>query len=195
MPKRQNERKTREPEGYALVRTFNTRTSAQHIQNVRITSNGIISTNAVGVITKTIDFNPSAATEWANFTSIYDEFRVRAVRLSLVPYQQGSVTALNGTVVVAFDNDDNSVLTSLDAATVYESARIMSGVWYSNQGNIKQLTFARPTAGDHTSEIWYDCGAPATAVGAVKMYSSAMSTSLQYFTYVMEYFIQFRDRR
>ena len=192
---KQHKRNRKEPRGYGIVRTFNTHGSQQHIQRVKLSDSGIVASNAVGIITKTIDFNPSTASEWAQFSAIYDEFRVRAVRLSLIPYQQGSVTALNGTVVFVFDNDDNSVLTSLGAALEYESDHIIPAVWYANQNKPFSATFARPDAGDHTAENWYDVGAPATAVGSVKFYSTALTTSVTYYTYVMEYFVEYRDRR
>lgn len=181
--------------GMALMRSFNIGSNPNHIIRARLHRTGTISSNVLGNITQTLDFNPSNATDWGDFSSTYDEFRVLAVKLELIPAQQGSVTAVNGLVAVAFDNDENGPLGSVDAALDYETNYKLSSIWYANQGRPLTMAFARPSSGSNTAIAWCDVGAPATSVGAAKFGSTVLSTSTTYFTYVQEYFLEFRGRR
>lgn len=181
--------------GLAIVNQFHQQTNPNHITNIRTALTGSISTNVIGVITQTLNFRPDSCSEWASLAALYDEFRVVAVRLSLIPYQQGTVTAINGLVVLDFDNNDNGALTTIDQALESETARIIPSIWYANRGRVEQYTHARPSAGKNTEIPWQDTATPAACIGAVKMYSTILSTSVPYFTYTMEYFIQFRGRR
>jgi len=194
MPRKNKSNQSR-PMGLNIMSKFQPATNPNHIANQRLALHGTISSNVVGVITQTLNFRPDSAADWSSFAALYDEFRVVAVRLSLIPYQQGTVTAINGLVVVTFDNNENAALGSVDEALDSETARILPSIWYANQSKVEQISFARPSAGKNTEIPWQTTAAPATCLGAVKMYSSALSTSVQYFTYTMEYFVQFRLRK
>lgn len=183
------------PMGLAIINKFQPVTSVNHIVNQRLALSGSISSNVVGIITQTLDFRPDSSADWASFSALYDEFRVVAIRLTLIPYQQGTVTAINGLVAVVFDDNENGALTSLNGALDAETVHIMPSIWYANQAKPERLSYARPDAGKGTVIAWQSTSAPATCLGAVKFYSSTLSTSVPYFTYALEYYTQFRLRR
>jgi len=197
MPRKhkQNKKENSRPMGLAIMSKFQPALNPNHIANQRLALHGTISSNVVGVITQTLNFRPDSAADWASFAALYDEFRVVAVRLSLIPYQQGTVTAINGLVAVTFDDNENGALTSVNEALDSETCRIVPSIWYGNSLRTEQISYARPSAGKNTDIPWQQTAAPATCLGSVKMYSTALSTSVVYFTYAMEYFVQFRLRR
>jgi hypothetical protein len=195
MPKKHNKKQTQRPMGSSVMRQFNPVNSVNHIVNQRLALAGTVSSNVVGAITQTIDFRPDSTTDWTSLANLYDEFRVVAVRLSIIPYQQGSVTALNGTVALVFDDNENGALGSLNAALDAENCHILPAIWYADQARVEHFNYARPDAGKGTSIPWQATSTPAACLGAAKMYSSTLTNSTQYFTTVMEYFVQFRLRR
>lgn len=178
-----------------LVRQFNSQTDNQHITRQRLVVSGGLATAATTIINTTIPMSPTGTSEWASFIALYDEFRVLGVRLTMVPLQQGSVTTLNGSIVVVFDNDDTTALTSYNAGLEYDTARPFSLIWYQNQGKLFQQAWSRPTAGANTPVIWTDVAAPTTQPGSIKFYSSGGTASTSYINYNLEYFIEFRGRR
>jgi hypothetical protein len=126
---------------------------------------------------------------------LYDEFRVLAVRLAVVPVQQGSVTAANTLGAVVFDNDDSVALTSLVAALEYDTAHLLSAIWYQNNASPTRYTWERPTSGNNTSIPWVDVGTPSGSNGSLKFYFAGLTNSTAYIVYNVEYFVEYRGRR
>lgn len=192
---RNHSNKTSIPRGLAIVRSFNSKNVVNHISKVRLVTNGIVASNGVGVITQTFNFSAiSSASEWTQYSALYDEFRMLAIKLTLIPYQQGSVTALNGLVALVYDDDDTVVLTSMNSALEYDTMKLIPAVWTS-KGQVDQHTWVRPSSGENTAVTWVDVATPANSFGSLKFYSTGLTATTTYFTYAIEYYCQFRGKR
>jgi len=184
----------------SIERMFKPQTANQHIEKARLVFNSTLSSTVGGFITTTLSLNPNAGSEWASYAALYDEFRVRGIRITLISTQQYSVTAKNGIVGVVYDNDDSVALTSLAAALEYDTAQIIPSVFQhtitkENKTPALQLAWCRPNSGTSTNIPWYDVGTPSASPGSIKFYSDTLSVSTDYFHYVLEYFVEFRGRR
>ncbi len=132
-----------------------------------------------------------ADTDWADFSSTYDEFRVVGVRMTAVNHQFG--TAVNGgPIVVAFDNDSAANPGSKSQALSYSTSVIVPAVWYDRPVS---FTWWRPTAGKETPQLWTDVANPSGSLGSIQFYASGLSASTQYTDLVYEFFCEFRGRR
>jgi hypothetical protein len=166
-----------------------------YIEKVRLVANGSLTSTAGGFIVNTLGMNPSGTSEWGSYSTIFDQFRVLAVRLTLIPKQVGTITTTNSLVVAVFDNDDTTALGSLNAALEYATARPFGALWNENQSGPKQITWARPVSGRATAIDWIDVAVPANSLGSIKFYSDTLTASITYFEFSIEYFTEFRGRR
>jgi hypothetical protein len=145
--------------------------------------------------------NPSTSAEWADYSALYDEFRVIGVRIRLVSTQQFSVTAANSMCVIVFDNDDTATLGSVDAGLQYNAHYLFPAVvahapaTTENKDTCLDYTFMRPTGGKNTPIDWIDVASAAGSLGAVKYFSTNLTVSLKYFDAAVEWFVELRGRR
>jgi len=166
------------------------------LYKIRLVNSGTLASAAVtGVINAQVTLNPSGAAEWSSISTLYDEFRVCGVRMSLIPNQVNTVTNAQGILVMAFDNDDATALTSVNSGLEYDTCHILQAIWEPKSASADQFHWARPTAGNSTAITWCDVATPTQSVGSVKFYSSVLSVSTLYISYTVEYFIEFRGRR
>lgn len=150
-------------------------------------------TNALGVINTVYAMDPSTAADWASCSALYDEFRVLGIAISLFPRQQFSVTALQNAIFALYDNDSVGVVTSYNEAAEFQTVKVTTSVWTTNRPF--KCTWSRPTSGSETAIEWRDIGAPATSLGAAKIYGDALTASTQYFTVLVEWAVEFRGVR
>jgi len=176
------------------LKKFAAQTDNNHITPVRLIRKFQFSTSVGGVLNSTIGLDPSGCSEWGSYSGLYDEFRVVAIRVSLLPVQQGSVTAINNLIGMVFDNDNSSALTSTNQALEYDTAVKLSSVWYANKPSLPEYSWARPNAGRNTAITWCDVAVPAGSVGSVKFYGDSLTASLAYIDAIAEYFVEFRGR-
>jgi hypothetical protein len=161
---------------------------SQQGSGTKIASNGATVVNAV------LTMDPSSTGDWASYASIYDEFRVIAVSYNFTPTQQGSVTSIVQPIVVCFDNDDSSALSSYNQATEYPTHHVISSVFQATAEKPSIfLTWSRPTSGAPIP--WLDVGAPSTSLGSIKFYGDSLSAGTQYFSGIIYYYVEFRGRR
>lgn len=154
---------------------------------------GNFTSSAGGVIAQAISLDPSAlgSTDWADFSSTYDEFRVLGARIIFAPVQFG-VAVNGGIAAIAFDNDSGTAPASLTEVQQYSTCR-----YFQVNGFTKVVTFTwwRPNKGKETTIIWDDVANPSTSIGSIRMYSSLLSANTQYLHYAVELFCEFRGRR
>lgn len=154
---------------------------------------GTITSDGVSRIKDTLAMDPSSAPDWAAASALYDEFRVVGCRLQLVSRTQNTVTLASNAVFVVFDNDDNSVLTSYAGAAEYQNAHMIPALF--NTATTYLFRFSRPSSGAETALEWRDIGAPSTSPGAIKLYGDTLTASTNYFTYMIEWAVEFRGVR
>jgi hypothetical protein len=156
-----------------------------------------VSTSGVGVINTVINMDPSlvSGTDWADYSTTYDEFRVLGVKCQIVSTQQFSVTAVNAAAVVIYDNDDTTALTGFNEGRQYSTHHVISAVMMHPQGRPWAATWTRPTSGQLNSIPWIDIGAPTTSPGAIKFYAGGLTVSASYFVVMTDFYVEFRGRR
>jgi len=155
--------------------------------------NGTLTSSGGGVITGAFAMDPSVAsgTDWADFSSTYDEFRVLGVRLILAPVQFG--VAVNGGLMgLAFDDDSATNPASLSEVQQYATCRYAMVNGFTK---LYSFTWWRPTRGAETAVVWNDVANPSGALGSIRIYASGLSASTIYYSYAMEFFVEFRGRR
>ncbi len=166
---------------------------AQDKTLVRQTVHGAftISSSGGGVINGYTSLDPSTQSDWADFSSAYDEFRVIGASIILAPVQFG-VAANGGLMALAFDNDSTGNPGSFTAVQQYANS-----VYYSVMNSIgpQKYTWWRPTKGGETAITWDDVANPSTSLGSIVFYASGLSASAVYVSAAVELYIEFRGRR
>ncbi len=174
------------------------------IENVRDTTvttavvhgTGTISSNGAGIIASNIPLDPSTltSTDWADFSGLYDEFRVIGAKIIIAPEQQFSVTAANALAVMAFDNDSTVTAANFSAAQQYNTAKYLSSIFVSSSGRPWECTWYRPTSG-RVPIPWIDVATPSNSPGCIFYYATGLSAGTVYWSYAVELLCQFRGRR
>jgi hypothetical protein len=167
---------------------------------IRTTIHGVgnIASSAGGLINTVITMNPNtlASSEFAtDFASAYDQFRVLGCRLRLVSQQTNSTTVANNMLVVLFDNDDSTAITSYTNGLQFSTSIASACIFQHCDGDVFQRTWWRPTRGEDTPIDWVDCNTPANSLGSIKLYGDTLTATTNYFTYEVELFCEFRGRR
>ncbi len=159
-----------------------------------IHGSGTLTTSAGGVINTAVTMDPSSytGTDWADFSSTYDEFRVVGIRITLAPIQFG-VAVNGGLLALAFDNDSSSAPGSFTAVQQYSTSQYYCIV--NNTAKPVQFDWWRPTRGAETTQLWYDVANPSGSLGSVVFYASGLSASTSYTSIAIEAFLEFRGRR
>ncbi len=161
---------------------------------VRATLHGTstLTTSAGGVINGYISMDPSSSSsDWADFSSTYDEFRIIGVKMIAAPIQFG-VAVNGGLIATAFDNDSAANPGSFTAVQQYSNSKYFSAV---NSMNPISFTWWRPVKGADTPIIWDDVANPSTSLGSVVFYASGLSASTNYASLALEFYVEFRGRR
>ncbi len=167
--------------------------SDQTLLRTTVHGSDTVSSSAGGIIQYNISLDPSTAggSDWSDFSSTYDEFRVMGVRVTVFNRQFG-VAVNGGAVAIAFDNDSGGNPASFTAVQQYSTCRYFPAVW---TGKPISFTWWRPTKGLETAITWDDVANPSTSLGSIPIYASGLSASTSYFQYVVEFFVEFRGRR
>ena len=156
-----------------------------------------VSSSAGGVINASISMDPSSVsnTDWADFSSTYDEFRVLGARLKVMAMNPNSNSLADGLCVVAFDNDSSAALSSFGQGQQYNTAVIFPLIYQSVNGRMLTATWYRPTAGKETTIPWIDVASSSNSPGAILFYATGLTASTLYSSYTVELLLEFRGRR
>ncbi len=165
----------------------------QTLVRATVHGSGNYTSSAGGVIAANISLDPSAlgSTDWADFSSTYDEFRVIGARVIFAPVQFG-VAVNGGLVAIAFDNDSGGSPASLTEVQQYSTCRYFMVNGFTK---IQTFTWWRPVKGKETTIIWDDVANPSTSIGSIRLYSSLLSANTNYLQFAVELFCEFRGRR
>jgi hypothetical protein len=158
----------------------------------RLTYSNVLSSNGAAAIPVTTYTTASVqsipAAEWASFAARYQQFRVRAISLTLMPYNNYNTASAGYMVCLAIGDylgssvpGSNTQLIS-DENTVFRIADkvIVHTVTWARNPNAKlwnPTSAALPTANNY-----------AIAVASL----NAINSSTGYFTYVVEWDVEFR---
>ncbi len=153
---------------------------------------GVLSSSAGGVLATAISLDPSVTgSDWADFSSTYDEFRVIGAKISFSSTQPNN--NVNGNIVaVALDNDSASAPATFSAVQQYSTCRYFPALW---TGKLCSFEFWRPIKGAETAIIWDDVANPSGSLGSIQIYSGSLTASSTYLAYAVELYLEFRGRR
>lgn len=165
----------------------------QTLVRATVHGNFTLTSSAGGVIQYNISLDPSTlgATDWADFSSTYDEFRLLGARVTFAPVQFG--VAVNGGLgAIAFDNDSGGNPANMSVVQQYSTCR-----YFMVNGFTKLYSFTwwRPTRGKETAVVWDDVANPSTSIGSIPIYAGGLSANTIYLSLAVEFFIEFRGRR
>jgi hypothetical protein len=165
----------------------------QRIDRHTVHFESTISSAGGGTIRANLGMDPSAAGDWADFTSIYDEFRIVGVRIYLVSAQTNSTAINNGILAIAYDDDTNSAPASVSAVRQYATSTVHSTIMTHNQGKPLTLVYWRPTTG--VPPLWIDVATPSGSLGSILIAADGLTASTSYIQYALDYYVEFRGRR
>jgi hypothetical protein len=150
--------------------------------------------SAGGIINTNITMDPSTlnGTDWADFSSTYDEFRVMGVRVTLVSTPVNVAAINNSMVAIAYDNDSAANPGSYTTVRQYSTCKLFPAVWTTKPIS---FTWWRPVRGRETDIIWCDVATPATSFGSIIVYADSLTVSTNYLWYAIDMFVEFRGRR
>jgi len=193
-------RRNRNPEARlrAIEHRIAPRVQDQRVDSVRLAAQGSVASNGIGVIQNTIPMDPTATSEFASYSALYDEFRVLAIRVSLVSAQQFSLTVTNNIGGICYDNDDTAALTTLTSVfeypTCYPIPSVFTHTCTRENGRLTQdFAWIRPTSGAPIA--WVDCATPAGSLGSVKFFFTGLPNTTTFFYINYELMCEFRGRR
>ncbi len=171
--------------------------SDNRIQSHTIHGYGTLSSDGAGKLAAAISMDPSAlaSTDWADFSSTFDEFRVTGCRIRLASLLQNSITSVNNLMFVAFDNDSATAPTSYTQVQQYSTAVPLCSIFQHNAGKLFRKSWWRPTAGSETTIPWVDVATPSGSAGSIIFYSDTLTISTGYLVYAVELFVELRGRR
>jgi hypothetical protein len=155
--------------------------------------NGIVASDAGGIINGYFALDPSALTntDWADFSSTYDEFRVMGASITVTSAQpNGNIS--NAFIAVAFDNDSAANPGSFSQVRQYSTSHVFPAVTTVKP---TKYTWWRPTRGEETTITWADVANPSTSLGAIVIYASNLTVSTNYIAYTIDLYCEFRGRR
>lgn len=177
------------------VQTYGTDVSQDRtLVKATVHGDAALTTGVAGGINGFIALDPGAIsdTDWADFSSTYDEFRVLGVRMRFTCVAPNSTLA-NAFLAVAFDNDNAANPGSFSAVRQYSTHRLMPLVWSTDK--VITMTWWRPTRGEETTIPWCDIGNSASSLGSIKLFTTGVAASTTYLNYAIDLFVEFRGRR
>jgi len=138
--------------------------------------------------------DPSGSAKWSHYASIFDMFRVVGGVLRLVPVCT-NIAVANAIVLFAFDNDSTTTPSAITDIANYAEVTQLPAVWTS--GSVRTVPFIRPMKKgvvQSTSTLWLDEATPSGSPGALKFYGSGLNNSTSYYSYELEYIVEFMYR-
>jgi hypothetical protein len=190
-------RRSNQPGKYenAIYRDIAIARTPNRILKTILAVQGTLTTSGGGVYAGAFGMDPSGSAEWASFAAIYDQFRVIGGVMKIVSaLANGNSTATNGIVAFAFDNDSSAAPANYGQIMQFAEVTDIPACWTS--GVIKQIPFRRPMRKGvpQSQYTWYDEASPSASPGGLKFYGSGLSNTTTYWSYIIEYVVEFQMR-
>lgn len=167
-----------------------------NIASSKLSFEGTLTSSAGGVISGNVTLmNPSSATNWSAYTTLYDQYRVVAVKLTYIPNLPNDTSTITGyhPLFIGFDVDSTS--NPANSADVYQLGyRKIVNMYRPWTFYVKVPKYNQISSGStSTRKGWYDCANPVTA-GSMKFYGSGFDGSQQYGNTFVTYYLQFKNQ-
>lgn len=160
----------RNPGGPNAVRYFKLKSAA-----VTFTS------NLLGVVSPVIDNNPNGYPEWSSVASLFDVYRVCAMKIKYFPFlpNDNSSSITYHPMYIVYDPDTTSSLTDSNEAIQYD--RLKSVNLYRPFSFYTRVPRVSNT-GTSTKVFqggWLDCASP-VSIGSIRCIAESLTHSTQY---------------
>jgi hypothetical protein len=165
------------------------------LNRVVLSTIGTLSSDGAGVLAGAFTMDPSAASKWSQYSSIYDQFRVLGGVLKIASCPSNGAASLNSICRFAFDNDSSGTPTSYTDVANYSEITDIPVTWSS--GAIRTVAFRRPVRRGQlqvTTSQWLDEQTPSSSLGALKFYASGLTASTLYWHYILDYLVEWMYR-
>lgn len=164
---------------------------------VKLRTQANISSSVAGTILDVFGMtNVQSCQDWSNCAGLYDQYRVFGMSIKWFPHlpNDTSVTTSYYPWYFVPDYDDVTALSTIAEAVQYERLKVKNiykpfTLYYKIP---KLLSMASTTAIANFG--WMDVADPQTT-GGIKSIATGLSASSVYGTYVMTYYVAFKNRR
>jgi len=158
-------------------------------------TSGLLTSNGSGELKGAFTMDPSSASNWSQLSVLYDQFRVIGGQLKLTCYIGGGAsTAANSLCAFVFDNDSTTTPSSIADISGYSEITYHPTLW--TDGAVRVVNFKRPMIRGvvQGQQLWYNETSPSSSPGALKYFATNVTNSTVYYSYVLEYLVEFQMR-
>lgn len=140
--------------------------------------------------------NPSGMQDWTPFQSLFDSYRVHAIKIRFIPAFPNNLSATTAyrPVYIVGDNDDVGALASVNLALQYDSVKVknlnMPWTYY-----FKWSKITSSAAATVMTRVGYLTTATPQANRAVKFYADNLTASVNYGDLVVTMYVSGVDRQ
>jgi hypothetical protein len=176
------------PNSYVQPRT--------RVERFRVSTHDVINTTGGGNIFFSVPIDPTTTSgEWPAIIALYEEFRIMGGLITLVP-SQALVTAgssrANALAVIAYDQALFYTPASFTDLLSYPTRDI-----FNTQSVVSKpytYGFRVPTAGIDNPIPWFSTTAAFVPTSCILIVSTGLTPSSQYFSFVLDFYLEFRTR-
>jgi len=166
------------------------------ITRARLTINGPqVNSTGGGNILYGWPINPTTATEWSNYSGLYEEARLIGGLLMLCTYPPlvtSSSSVLNSIMFVAFDPTSSYTPTSVDDVINYGNRSELQVISLDREPF--RYGFKYPTVGGNTMLPWFSTTATFTPSSCILLAADHVTAGNTYFDFFVDLYIEFRSR-
>lgn len=147
-------------------------------------------------------FRLSDVPDVADFTNLYDMYKINLVKWTLIPRGNSSDVTTQGQsmgVFTALDYDDNATPASLDTIMQYQNMK-MTRSTQQHKRILRPLARnniigAGGTVNNGPYRGWLDCGSTTTPHFGIKFWLQALPSGIQQYDIKLDYYLSFKNVR
>jgi hypothetical protein len=194
----------RRPTPFSTISRVAPHVSSTYTVRITTQSSALLTVQAVSAQNPTYAFTLNDLDSYAEFTGLFDQYRIECVAFRLIPMQNAVGLTTNSTTVcvtpyVVVDYDDTSALTTAAQARSFESCVIVppgTECVRQFQPRVALAGYTGTFTGyANVAPPWIDAGSPGVQHFGIKLYipgAVAAQTQLQSWTVEREYWVSFR---
>lgn len=153
---------------------------------------GDLTTSGSGTLTTVFNASTQVTTaaDWASLAALYTEYRILSQQVEAVPYNKYNMPTTNvlSPLFSITTRDTATALASISAASQFDSVELHepSTKWTRT---LKMI--------DNGEATWITVGSTAASTDTlyIKLYSTGNSNSINLYSYIARYIVQFRGRQ
>lgn len=166
------------------------------IEKFRVSTTDVINSSGGGNIFFSFPIDPTTTSgEWSAVAALYEEFRIIGGLWTIVPSEalvvSGSSRA-QGLAILAYDTALFYTPTGYVDLTAYATRDIINT--QSIVHKPYSYGFTVPMAGKDNPISWFGTAATFTPTSCLLMVAEGLTPSLQYFQFVVDFYVEFRTR-